>query len=431
MDSYKQTIREIYDLQRFAIKLGLENITALCKELNDPYVKYPVIHIAGTNGKGSTAAFLARFLEASGLKTGLFTSPHLSDYRERITINRQKIEPQFIMNFWQRMRPIILQRKATFFDTTTAMAFDYFARNEVDVAVIETGLGGRLDSTNIVQPEIAVITPIHFDHTKQLGQTLSEIAGEKAGIIKPGADVFSARQQAESLNVLKQHLTDGQRFFYLPDLSAVTLHSASLDGMSFTLTDRLRSEKFDRLTTRQLGAFQLDNLALAYQVYRKFLEHHDLSFSAERFRRALETFLWPGRLQLVNQKPPILFDVSHNLQGLQNTVAEVRKIANGRTINILIGLVNDKNFNLIADFLSGQGFTLFITEPETHRRLPAEQLADAFGALHEKVVVIKNPVEAFRHARQRLTADDLLLVTGSHYLIGELMKHNFHHQEIS
>ena len=187
-------LKELFDLQKFAIKLGLHNISQLNMFFDNPHLKYPTIHIAGTNGKGSTAIILQQILMQHGLKSGLFTSPHLFDFNERIRINDQLIEDQFIINFWSKAKELVLKMKATFFDTTTCLAFEYFYQNNVDVAIFETGLGGRLDSTNIIQPEMAIITPIDYDHQKHLGTTLTQIAYEKAGIIKNNHPVFLSRQ---------------------------------------------------------------------------------------------------------------------------------------------------------------------------------------------------------------------------------------------
>jgi len=184
MISYSQTVEQLFDLQKYAIKLGLENITLLSKNFGDPHLKYPTIHIAGTNGKGSTSFFISKILQTTGLKVGLFTSPHLVDFRERIRINDELIATEYVTSFWQEVKELVLKLEATFFDTTTLLAFKYFSDQNVDVAIIETGLGGRLDSTNILKPEIAVLTPIAYDHQKQLGKTIEKIAYEKAGIIK-------------------------------------------------------------------------------------------------------------------------------------------------------------------------------------------------------------------------------------------------------
>jgi dihydrofolate synthase/folylpolyglutamate synthase len=197
MSRYSTTLFEIFDLQKYAIKLGLENITYLSKIVNNPHLKYPTIHIAGTNGKGSTAIILQQILMEHGFKVGLYTSPHLVSFNERIRINNNLIENQFIIDFWDTIKKFVLEKKATFFDTTTCLAFEYFYQRKVDVAIFETGLGGRLDSTNIIQPEATLLTPISFDHQKQLGNTLTDIAMEKAGIIKQNSHLFLGHQNEE------------------------------------------------------------------------------------------------------------------------------------------------------------------------------------------------------------------------------------------
>ena len=183
-NKYKETITQLYDLQQFSVKQGLDNISDLVKFLNHPEKNFPVIHVAGTNGKGSTSVILQKILSAHGLRTGLYTSPHLIDFRERIRIDNEYIKHEYIVGYWTKIASKVLEIKATFFDTTTALAFNYFSDQDVDVAVIETGLGGRLDSTNIVDSVAAIITPIHRDHTKQLGTKLKGITAEKADIIK-------------------------------------------------------------------------------------------------------------------------------------------------------------------------------------------------------------------------------------------------------
>ena len=204
---YKAVVNELFDLQKFAIKLGLHNITALSSLLGNPHMQYPSIHIAGTNGKGSTSFYIAQILQACGLKVGLFTSPHLVDFRERIRVDNLLINEDDVISFWQTIKKEVLELQATFFDTTTLMAFDYFAKQRVDVAVFETGLGGRLDSTNIIQPECCVITPIGLDHQHFLGDTLSKIAVEKAGIIKNSADVFLADIEPDAENEILKHVS--------------------------------------------------------------------------------------------------------------------------------------------------------------------------------------------------------------------------------
>jgi len=422
MSSYTSVVQELFDLQKFAIKLGLENIRYLCAAMGNPQSTYPVIHVAGTNGKGSTSFFTASVLQAMGLKTGLFTSPHLVDFRERITVNGEKINQTFITSFWKEYKNTILQRQATFFDTTAAMALLYFKEQKVDVAVIETGLGGRLDSTNIVQPEIAVITPIHFDHEKQLGSTLREIAGEKAGIIKPGCSVFSAEQEPEALTELKQHLAPRQPFFYLPDFIKCSVKELTLEHTRFDLWDTANGAELLNITSRQLGGFQAQNQCLAYSVSRYFLEQHKYSFSEEIFRKVLAGTIWPGRLERVSREPDVIFDVSHNYAGISRTLEFLQQLIPKQNLHVLIGMVDDKDYQKSVRFIAGRVERVTVTEPQTHRKLDAETLAQAFHDYGVLYNIIKDFNEAYEFSYRQLKKGQTLLVTGSHYLTGALLK---------
>ena len=421
MQNYTSTLKEIYDLQRFAIKLGLENISALCAEMNNPQQSYPVIHIAGTNGKGSTAFFLAKILQEMGLRTGLFTSPHLSDFRERIRVNGRKISSGYILEFWDNIKILVLKRKATFFDTTTAMALDWFRQKRVDVAVIETGLGGRLDSTNIVESAYCVITPIHFDHQKQLGDTISQIAAEKAGIIKNGSAVFCAEQPFEALATIRKSLKKDNRFFYLTDHADWRLKHASWSSQQFDLYDYMHRLEFTDLKTRQLGAFQLANIALAYLTARIYLKERRVLFNEAAFRKMLQRSLWGGRMQVISRRPYIIMDVSHNLEGIEKTLTEVKRLSGQRRLHVLIGLVNDKSYRNIAYKIAGAAHRITVTEPDTHRRLSATDLAEAFEKEGKKVDIVQDMQKAFEFCKQSLCEEDVLLVIGSHYLIGPLL----------
>jgi len=422
MSAYENTVKQIFDLQKFAIKLGLDNIRFLCSVLEDPHKKFPVIHVAGTNGKGSTSFFIAAILHGMGLKTGLFTSPHLVDFRERITIDSKKIDRKFVLSFWTEIKEKVLQRKATFFDVTTAMAFSYFQKHSVDVAIIETGLGGRLDSTNIVDPEIVVITPIDFDHEKHLGNTLTEIASEKAGIIKPGCSVFLAAQPEEVRTELKNRMNLSNTFYYLPETVTLSITEQSLTHISFNLKDQLRKIEYSNIKSLQLGEFQTDNQSLAYIVARHFLEKNHFPFSEKFFRQVLSEKFWPGRLQQIKRNPDVFFDVSHNYAGISRTLNYLHKFIKRNKLHILIGLVEDKDYTKIAHFISQMAVQVVVTEPDTHRKLQADTLAFAFQNSGQMVKIIKDSDKAFEFSLKQLRKGHTLLVIGSHYLIGHLLK---------
>jgi len=421
MPSYQSTVKQLFDLQKFAIKLDLDNIGALCRFLDNPHRNYPVIHVAGTNGKGSTAFFTARILQAMGLHVGLFTSPHLIDFRERITINGRKISQSFVINFWEQIRNIVLKRKATFFDTTTAMAFEYFSQKKIDIAVIETGLGGRLDSTNIVKPVYAVITPIHYDHQKQLGDNLTEIAAEKAGIIKPGIKIFSASQEAETLASLHSRIDETNFFNYLPDLVNHQINRSSLDGVDFNLEDFKRNINYSGLICAQVGDFQVANIALAYSAAREYCDDSGIFFLKKSFKKTLASAVWPGRLQRVERNPDIIFDVSHNFEGIRKSLSFISRFVDKSKLKIVLGLVDDKNHLQIANEIARHSENIIITEPRTHRKLSGEKIQKILKQSVKKTILIKELNRAFDFCRKGLKPNETCLVTGSHYLAGPLL----------
>ncbi len=421
MPSEPPIIQELFDLQKYAIKLGLDNVRFLCNGLNNPQNAYPVIHVAGTNGKGSTSFFIAALLQEYGLKVGLFTSPHLVDFRERVRVNGVKVPLDFISKFWQSQKKIIHQREATFFDTSAALAFDYFREQKVNVAVIETGLGGRLDSTNIVQSEIAVITPIDFDHENQLGHSLGAIASEKAGIIKTESIVFSAQQQPEALESLKNKIGIQNRFLYAPDFLDVKITQENLDHTVYDIQDKLNQQTFHQIQSRQLGGFQAENQVLACSVSQYFLNQRGNSLTETSIRKIFKQHIWPGRLQQMSQNPLIYFDVSHNAAGIKRTLDFLSRHIPQQKLNILVGLVADKDYNQIAATIAGVVNEIVVCEPDTHRRMDAKQLGKTFERLGKTTGIIKDSREAYEICKNRLADEQVLLVIGSHYLIGSLL----------
>jgi len=420
MDKYSQTTSELFDLQKFAIKLGLDNIIMLSSDFNNPHLKYPSIHIAGTNGKGSTAFYISKILQTCGLKVGLFTSPHLMDFRERIRINDELIKKDYIIDFWNKVKENVLNLKATFFDTTTLLAFKYFSDNDVDIAIFETGLGGRLDSTNILEPEYVVLTPVSFDHQKQLGNNLSSIAFEKAGIIKSGSRVFCAKQHPKVLNVFHANRKMKQ-FIYLSDYLSTKMKKVNLDGLVFTIEDiQIKESYIFNLPTA--ASYQADNFSLAFLVSKEYCKNNNLSFPIGKIRNKIEQTNWSGRLQLIQKKPYIFFDVSHNLSGIKKTIDLLSNLISSQKTDLLLGIVNDKDANNITKFLSGKFRNIIITEPETTRKQDGEVLLKMFKTQKQNVKFIKDLATAFEVSKYNLKKEDTLIALGSHYLIGALMR---------
>lgn len=419
---YSKTISELYELQQFSVKMGLENISLLCKKLGNPQFSFPVIHVAGTNGKGSTSFIIHNILVAHGLKVGLYTSPHLVDFRERIRINFTFIDKKYIIEFWEGMRNTVHETKATFFDTTTALAFDYFRKSKVDIAVIETGLGGRLDSTNIVQPVASVITPIAIDHIKQLGRSLQSIAREKLFIVKQGSAFFSGRQKKKVKDLFSDTLSSTHNGYHLS--RCVDIHNVIITPTysQFECYDKIRNIRIKKLKLNLAGRFQIDNACLSYLVSRWYLERLAISFSEQIFRDVLNRVQWNGRIQLVSKKPDIYLDVSHNYAGFKTTIKFISEISDYSNRSILIGLLGDKEYKHIVRLVVKNFKHFFLTEPAHEKALPVSVLYEEFLRYQEKPLTNRSIYSAYMIAINQLEKNDQLFVMGSHFLIGELLK---------
>jgi dihydrofolate synthase/folylpolyglutamate synthase len=419
--SYSNIISELYDLQKFSIKMGLENITTLCKELGNPQESYPIIHIAGTNGKGSTSIIIQKILNSHGLTVGLYTSPHLVDFRERIRINDNYIDKDYIVDFWTRINSMVHRLKATFFDTTTALAFEYFKKSKVDIAVIETGLGGRLDSTNIVRPVASVITPIAIDHIKQLGRNLKSIALEKVVIVKKGSTFFYAKQKKEVRDIFRTFSPLAENFYDLSDCVNIQKIKLATTYSEFDCRDKIRNIKIEKLRLNLAGKFQIDNACLAYMVSRWYLERSGMVFIENKLSDVLRTIQWAGRLQLVSKKPDIYLDVSHNYSGFKETVKFISEISEISNRILLIGLLDDKEYKQIVRLLSKHFKKIVLTEPAHERALPIFLLKNEFLRYGLKITAEKSLHHAYKSAIGKLGLNDQLYVMGSHFLIGEIL----------
>ncbi len=421
MNTYSNTISELYKLQQFSIKMGLDNITKICDFLDNPQNSYPVIHVAGTNGKGSTSRMIQSILSLHGLKVGLYTSPHLVDFRERITVNEEQIDKDFVVEYWQKISSLVNKLRATFFDTTTALAFMYFRKNNIDVAIIETGLGGRLDSTNIVKPLSVVITPIEIDHTKQLGSRLKSIALEKASIIKNGSTVFVAKQKKNVRDVLIHASSRAKTCYYFTDTIRIDEICSGQDDLTFRLFDRLRKKTIEHIRVNLAGYYQAGNAGLAYLCSRWFLENSSMVFSEKLIKKALGEITWPGRLQIVSQSPLVYFDVSHNYAGFKHTLEFVDKLSCSGEKYLLFGLLEDKAYKPIIRMIHESFRNVIITEPAHDRALSAQLILKEFKKYGMEAIICKSITEAYAKTIQNMAKNDVLFVMGSHYIIGELL----------
>lgn len=407
-ESLSDRLRYLYDLQRRGIKTGLTHTRNLLKACGNPHNHFPSIHIAGTNGKGSTAAHTAALLKAAGLKVGLYTSPHLLRFNERIRINGQPISNEAIAEFIDRHQADFERGEATFFEATTAMAFWYFFQSGIDIAVIETGLGGRLDSTNVLSPVLAIITPIGLDHQKILGHNLAAIAREKAGIIKPATPLVLARQKPAALKVLLETAAVNRAEI----LAAEPVEGFSLDRRGTTFFWRGRS-----WFTPLLGRHQARNAILALTAVR----HLYPELSPEALQTGLRAVRWPGRLQLMSETPMIYYDVAHNSHGLDQTLKTLQKLFHRKPVGVL-AVKTDKNLNDLARTIRGRFESLIVTSEPGEDLMSADTLASRLKPRRIECRAVAPAQIALNDLRSQLKPGEVGLICGSHYIAGAVYR---------
>ncbi|MBR2031486.1 MAG: bifunctional folylpolyglutamate synthase/dihydrofolate synthase [Alistipes sp.] len=407
-----------------AYKPGLERIAEFCRSIGNPQRNYFVIHIAGTNGKGSVSNMLAAVLQQAGYHTGLFTSPHLTDFRERIRVNGEMIPKQKVVNFVDRHKAEMERLQLSFFEMTTAMAFDYFAQSDVEVAVIETGLGGRLDATNIVQPVISVITNIGLEHTEYLGDSLPKIAREKGGIIKKCTPVVVGEKNS-NYNLVLEEIADDLRSELIYANDAFTLGECGFEGNKQVVTlNRTRDGYPYQLRLDLLGEYQRQNLATVAAVLDTLHETTPLSISRRAFvegvRDVAQLTAFRGRWQVLSEKPLVVCDTGHNEHG----IAEVAKQLNGRTnsgkLLCVMGFCEDKDFSkMLAQMPSDAHY--FFTQASIRRAASVEKISEVATALGLDFEVAQSVEEALAKAQQQLADEDMLFIGGSTFVVAEAL----------
>jgi dihydrofolate synthase/folylpolyglutamate synthase len=413
--------------QAAAAKFDLENITVLAERLGRPDRAYPSAHIAGTNGKGSTAAFLESILRHGGFRTGLNTSPHLEKINERIRINGEEISDQAFAEVFTRIQTLIeellaagkLRAHPTYFECVTAMAFEHFASERVEFAVFEVGLGGRLDATNILSPVVTIITRIDFDHENFLGHSLAEIAREKAGILKHGVPLILAEQQpearevilarakslgceviepAEAFRVERQFIQDGR-------LHARVMQAAS--GQAFEIAPSLP------------GRFQLQN-ALNALAAARLLQDHGYRVAVDAVTQGIAKTAWPGRLEKLQSAPDVYCDGAHNPGAARELAHFLEQNFSGRKIWLIYAALRDKAVDEVGGLLFPHAAEVIFTAPRTSRAVSAAQLAEIAGYHAARFSVIPDAERAFEHALTEAAPEDAIFITGSLYLVGQL-----------
>lgn len=452
--SYYNAIEYLYGLQKYGIKLGLEKTRAILSVLGDPYSTLRFVHVAGTNGKGSVSSMLSSVLMAHGSRVGLFTSPHLVSFTERIRINNEQISESEVVSLTEEIRSALHNSQSeipdpTFFEFVTAMAFLYFSRNKVDWVVMEVGMGGRLDATNVITPVVSVITKIGLDHKEFLGNSLTEIATEKAGIIKQGIPVISAMQGKEAAEVIHNtaHEKSAPLFVYGKDFHG-DLRSSGLNGVTFNYHNAVQS--IPDMQTSLAGEHQVLNACLAIKAFELCVEHYSVTASIPDARRSapdavregLGSTKWPGRLEMVSEGPHIMIDGAHNPDAAVALSEFIKKYLGDYKIILIMGVMSDKDVQGILGPLLPLASEIIFTAPDYGRAAPPQKLAEYaadMGFSSKIAVSVKDAIEMARQssAEERKPTvgtqacgsaevkqsfrepSELILITGSFYTIGE------------
>jgi dihydrofolate synthase/folylpolyglutamate synthase len=416
---------------------SLDRMVRFMRALGDPQHRYPVIHVAGTKGKGSVAALCTSALRAGGYRTGFYTSPHLNDFRERAQVNGAYIPREAVAEIVSQFQAMVPEHPGiTTFELSTALAFEYFARQRVDVAVIEVGLGGRLDATNVVRPVVAVISSLSYDHTYLLGNTLGEIATEKGGIIKPGVPVVTAAQAPEALAALERIAAErgaplevvGRDWHY----QAV---NHSLDGQTLDVWSEAEQRQLDalraqghtvdwrpnRLEIPLLGQHQVENATLAYAALN-IARRQGLPLAEEALRDGFRGVVWPGRFEILERRPYVVVDGAHNADSAKRLAATVREYFPGRRVYLIFGASSDKDVRgMLAELLApAVGVAQVTMVQAVHpRAIEPEELADLAAPLGVPVAAGTSVAAALAQALEQATAEDVVLATGSLFVVAE------------
>jgi len=400
---------------------GLENISRLLQALGDPHLGLQVIHVGGTNGKGSVSAMMAAVLHEEGYHVGLYTSPHLVSFTERIQVNGVEIPWEEVVKLTDLLRRRVdaedIPQHFTFFDFTTALAIDYFAQQEVDIAILEVGLGGKLDSTNIVNPLITVITNIDRDHCQILGESIEDIAREKAGIVKEGVPLISGATQPEVIAILEEACTKKKAPLYLAGRDFWGERTAPR-----TLSFRGRTWTWENITLGAAGSYQIANATVALGTL-EFLEERGYRIKKDSIYHGLSAVRWPGRLELVQQSPQILLDGAHNPAAARALKACLQEEFDYRRLYMVMGIMEDKELSVIVTELAPLADVLVATRPHNPRATSPQGIAEVAQKYCPEVTVIEDVGEGVEYVRGVAQGDDLIVVTGSLFTVGEARDH--------
>lgn len=427
--TYQETLDFLYEqLPMFqrqgkkAFKKDLTNIRVLCAQLGEPQESYPSLHIAGTNGKGSTAHLLAAVLQAQGKRVGLYTSPHYRDFRERIRVNGELMREEAVVDFVQEQRSAIDKAQPSFFEITVAMAFWYFQKQQVDVAVIETGMGGRLDSTNVLFPELSIITNIGFDHQDFLGETLQEIAGEKAGIIKPNTPVVIGKTHYRTRWVFLDRARDLRAPIRFADVHFDAVKIGQSEAHSQYQVWYNDEIIYENLELGLQGPYQYENLQTVLQSV-KSLRALDWDIGEKALQKGLRDVVsltgMLGRWQILGRKPLCITDAAHNEDGLRSVLQKLQALPKKR-LHIVLGFVKEKRLGSLLS-LFPKDAQYYLCTPDVPRGLPTQRLQQTMQSFGFQTAVFESVNAAYKGAQTEATEEDIIFIGGSTFVVAEVV----------
>lgn len=416
--NYNEALEYIHGVSWTFCKPGLERIGELCERLGHPERKLKFIHIAGTNGKGSTSAMLDSVLRAAGYKTGLYTSPYIRVFNERMRVNGENISDDELASLTEYIKPIAekMSDKPTEFELITALAFEYFARHECEVVILEAGMGGRLDSTNIIDTSVlSVITGIALDHTAFLGDTVEKIAFEKAGIIKPSVPVIFGGTDASAKSVISARANELLSPFGTVDYNSLTVKEMSLDGTVFDFGE------YSELKISLLGSYQPRNAAIVISAV-KILRENGFEISESAMREGLSSASWQGRFEILSKDPLVIFDGAHNPQGIEAAVESIKLYFKEEKVALVTGVLRDKDYTYIAERLSTIASKAFTFTPDSPRALGSQEYASVLFAAGIDATAFDSVAMALKSAREYAKKNSCpVICVGSLYAYAEIV----------
>lgn len=424
MKTYEETLEYLFAqlpmYQRVgaaAYKEGLDGIVTLCERLGNPQNGLKFIHVAGTNGKGSTSHFLASIFQEAGYKTGLYTSPHLVDFRERIKVNGEMVSKEFVVGFTEKNKALFEELKPSFFEMTVAMCFEWFSHQKTDIVILEVGMGGRLDSTNIITPELSIITNIGLDHMAFLGDTLEKIAAEKAGIIKPNIPVVISETTEQTLPVFKQKAeASNSPIFFAED---VCYCEQQKDPNTFVIYPKNSAPV--SVISPLTGHYQEANICGVYTVFQTI--KNTFNITDEHFNNGIKNVILNtglrGRWETLQEHPTLICDIGHNSHGFKRILNSIHNHPH-QNLWMVIGFVNDKDLSPVLTQLPQNAKYIF-TQSSSLRSIPAEELKEIANDFGLQGTVIKNVKNAVREALQHAASDDLIFLGGSTFVVADYL----------